>query len=80
MRMQMIAEHKSTIFFHKRNRYQARLLCLISFSGMIPITVGKMAPIHHRRAQLPVILRDGSRLGVRNEIAAAIVKLRKSRI
>ena len=79
MKMHAMAEHNSTSFFHKRKRYHGRFPCLISFNGMIPITVGKIAPIHQRRAKLTALLLDSSRPGARNVTAATIAKLRKSK-
>jgi hypothetical protein len=76
----MIADHISTNLIHKRKRHHGRFLSLISFSGIIPITVGKIAPIHHRKAQCTAVLREKSIPGVKNVTAATIAKLRKIRI
>lgn len=76
----MIATHLSTNLAHRSARYQGRFRSLISFIGRIPITVGKIAPIHQRSAQCTAALREKSRLGVRNVTAATIAKLKKIRI
>jgi hypothetical protein len=78
--MQMSADHISTNLIHMTKRYHGRLLSLISFRGIIPITVGKIAPIHHRMAQCTALLFDGSSPVVRDVTAATIAKLRKIRI
>jgi hypothetical protein len=64
MKMQIMAAHISTNLILTRTRYHMRS-ALTSFSGIIPITVGKIAPIHHRSAQCTALLRDKSNVGVR---------------
>lgn len=75
--MQMIADHISTNLILRRKRYQKTSLSLTSFNGIIPATVGKIAPIHHRSAQCTAVLRDKSIAGVKNVTPATIAKLRK---
>lgn len=76
----MRAHHISTNLIHSRKRYQGRCPSLISFIGMIPITVGKIAPTHQRKAQLTALFRVGSSPNVRSVTPATIAKLRKIRI
>lgn len=78
--MQIIADHISTNLVHSRKRYQGTCLSLSSFMGIIPITVGKIAAIHHRSAQCTAELLVGLRFVVRKVTAATIAKLRKIRI
>ena len=75
----MRAHHISTNLIHSRKRYQGRCPSLISFIGMIPITVGKIAPTHQRKAQLTALFRVGSSPNVRSVTPATIAKLRKIR-
>jgi len=80
MKMQMIADHMSNNLILRRKRYHTRSLSLTSFNGMIPITVGKIAPIHQRSAKCTAALCDKSIAGVKNVTPATIAKLRKIRI
>jgi len=80
MKMQMIAAHINKNLAHSSALYQGKLRSLISFIGRIPITVGKIAPIHHRSARCTAVLREKSKLEVRNVTAATIAKLKKIRI
>lgn len=80
MKMQMIADHISTNLILSKKRYQKTSLSLSSFSGIMPITVGKIAPIHQRRAQCTAVLRDKSIEGVKYVTPATIAKLRKIKI
>ena len=65
MKMQMMAHHNTTYRIHSRKLYQGRLSSATTFSGIIPSTVGKIAPIYHRRAAFTTILRDASNPGVK---------------
>jgi len=83
MKIHMIADHIRTNLSHKSPRYQRMSRSRISFKGTIPMTVGKIAPIHHRNAEwISVLVADMGVNGftVRNVTAATIAKLRKMRI
>ena len=48
--IKIIANQRSTNFNQRRKPYHRRLFSRSSFSGRIPITVGKIASTHHRIA------------------------------
>jgi hypothetical protein len=75
--IKIIVNQRSTNFNQRRKPYHRRLFSRISFSGRIPITVGKIASTHHRIARINKCCPISFNKSVdQSKTVAAIPKLR----
>lgn len=78
--MQTQPVHIRVNLIHIRNRCHRRVCSLNSFRGIMPTTVGKIAPVHQCSAELRALRRKESGLAERYVTPATIAKLRKIKI